>query len=188
MVATRNLVFAMEHIDAVLSSKLKCFLWKNALFREVIRDLRFPIITVKRKQSIDGFHQWQLSEGMEYFLIQASILYQSFQHPNHPSRIQSSSLLIHHDLVPNSPLPAVGLEMKRKCFTTFLRKPNIQIILKSSLPSEDRLFSIFGKVMQKCSQTFTFSFLLTNNSFGKTKMGVAKIRKRKVHFNCTSTT
>ncbi len=72
-------------------------------------DERFSIKTVKRKKSVHGFHQWQLSDGMKEFLIQASILYQSFRPPNYPS----STLLIR-----TTPfcfeLSAVGLRMKRK--------------------------------------------------------------------------
>jgi hypothetical protein len=91
-------------------------------------------------------------------------------------------LLIHHDLFPNSPLPAVGLGMKRKCFTTFLRKPNIQIILKSSLPSEDRLFFHFRESFAEVFANFYIFIFAHKQVFRENEKGCCENTKTKSLF------
>ncbi len=185
MVATRNLVFAMEHIDAVLSSKLECFLWKNALFREVIRDLRFPIITVKRKQSIDGFHQWQLSEGMEYFLIQASILYPSFRRSNHPSSslpISTARFCFEMSCCRLRDKAKFPYYVFAKKFAGFYGFTCFSHDFEFSLAKANILPFFANVYAEVFANIFTFSFVLTRKSSVKTKMNFWENPKTKSLF------
>ncbi len=70
------------------------------------------------KKTIDGFHQRQLSDGMEEFSIQTSILYPSFRRSNH----LSSPLLIR---TTRFCFELSSARCRQSCLITFLRKSSL---------------------------------------------------------------